>query len=99
MNKKKKSLTYSSSGVDTKKGSQLVEEIKPIVKKTNRLGADVELGGFGGIFDIRAIGYNDPLLVSSTDGVGTKLLLAIENNCYENIGIDLSLMNPLGNYM
>ena len=92
MNKKKKSLTYSSSGVDIKKANQLVEEIKSIVKKTNRLGADVELGGFGGIFDIRAIGYNDPLLVSSTDGVGTKLLLAIENNCYENIGIDLVAM-------
>ena len=85
-------ITYSSSGVDIEKANNLIDKIKPIIKKTKRLGADGTIGGFGGIFDINKLNYTDPLLVSSTDGVGTKLLLAIENNFYDNIGIDLVAM-------
>ena len=66
--------------------------IKPIAKKTQRPGADTKIGGFGGIFDLSFCNYKDPLLVSSTDGVGTKLLLAIDHNFYDNIGIDLVAM-------
>ena len=76
-------ITYSSSGVDIEKANNLIDEIKPIIKKTKRLGSDGTIGGFGGIFDINKLNYTDPLLVSSTDGVGTKLLLAIENNFYD----------------
>ena len=71
MNKKNSPITYSSSGVDIEKGNQLVEEIKPIIRKTKVPGADIDIGGFGGLFDIMNLGFNDPLLVSSTDGVGT----------------------------
>ena len=87
-----KKITYASSGVNIEKANDLIEEIKPIIKKTQRLGADGTIGGFGGVFDIGLLNYNDPLLISSTDGVGTKLLLAIENNYYEYIGIDLVAM-------
>ena len=69
----KNSSNYKQSGVDIDAGNQLVEEIKPIVKKTKRIGADVDLGGFGGLFDLKKCGYKDPILVSATDGVGTKL--------------------------
>ena len=85
-------ITYASSGVNIEKANDLIEEIKPIIKNTQRLGADGTIGGFGGIFDIGLLNYNDPLLVSSTDGVGTKLLVAIENDFYDNIGIDLVAM-------
>ena len=85
-------ITYSSSGVDIEKANDLIENIKPIVKKTQRPGADTKIGGFGGIFDLSYCNYKDPLLVSSTDGVGTKLLLAIDHNFYDNIGIDLVAM-------
>lgn len=85
-------ITYSSSGVDIEKANNLIENIKPIVKKTQRPGADTKIGGFGGIFDLSYCNYKDPLLVSSTDGVGTKLLLAIDHNFYDNIGIDLVAM-------
>ena len=78
-------ITYSSSGVDIEKANNLIENIKPIVKKTQRPGADTRIGGFGGIFDLSYCKYEDPLLVSSTDGVGTKLLLAIDHNFYDNI--------------
>ena len=87
-----KKITYASSGVNIEKANDLIEEIKPVIKKTQRLGADGTIGGFGGVFDIGLLNYNDPLLISSTDGVGTKLLLAIENNYYEYIGIDLVAM-------
>ena len=86
-------ITYSSSGVDIERANNLIENIKPIVKKTQRPGADTRIGGFGGIFDLSYCKYEDPLLVSSTDGVGTKLLLAIDHNFYDNIGIDLSLIH------
>ena len=92
MHKKNSPVTYSSSGVDIEKGNQLVEEIKPIISKTKILGADIDIGGFGGLFDIMKLGYNDPLLVSSTDGVGTKLLLAIESKNVTGVGIDLVAM-------
>ena len=85
-------ITYSSSGVDIERANNLIENIKPIVKKTQRPGADTKIGGFGGIFDLSYCNYKDPLLVSSTDGVGTKLLLAIDHNFYDNIGIDLVAM-------
>ena len=85
-------ITYSSSGVDIEKANDLIENIKPIAKKTQRPGADTKIGGFGGVFDLSFCDYKDPLLVSSTDGVGTKLLLAIEHNFYDNIGIDLVAM-------
>ena len=87
-----KKITYSSSGVDIEKANDLIENIKPIAKKTQRPGADTKIGGFGGVFDLSFCNYKDPLLVSSTDGVGTKLLLAIEHNFYDNIGIDLVAM-------
>ena len=87
-----KKITYSSSGVDIEKANDLIENIKPIAKKTQRPGADTKIGGFGGVFDLSFCDYKDPLLVSSTDGVGTKLLLAIEHNFYDNIGIDLVAM-------
>ena len=92
MNKKPHSQTYSSSGVNIDKANELVEEIKPIIKRTERLGANIDIGGFGGLFDINALGYQDPLLVSATDGVGTKLLLAIESKKFDTIGIDLVAM-------
>ena len=92
MRKKNSPITYSSSGVDIEKGNQLVEEIKPIISKTKIPGADIDIGGFGGLFDIMKLGYNDPLLVSSTDGVGTKLLLAIESKNVTGVGIDLVAM-------
>ena len=87
-----KKITYSSSGVNIDKANNLINEIKPIVRKTQRPGADTKIGGFGGIFDLSFCNYKDPLLVSSTDGVGTKLLLAIDHNFYDNIGIDLVAM-------
>ena len=95
MNKKPHSQTYSSSGVNIDKANELVEEIKPIIKRTERLGANIDIGGFGGLFDINALGYQDPLLVSATDGVGTKLLLAIESKKFDTIGIDLVAMLSL----
>ena len=87
-----KKITYASSGVNIERANDLIEEIKPLIKKTQRLGADGTIGGFGGVFDIGILNYNDPLIISSTDGVGTKLLLAIENDFYDYIGIDLVAM-------
>ncbi|MFZ0565355.1 MAG: phosphoribosylamine--glycine ligase [Chlamydiales bacterium] len=84
--------TYQQAGVDVEKGQQFVEVIKPIVSKTMRSGAHVELGGFGGLFDLKKISYKDPLLVSTTDGVGTKLKVALAANRYDTIGIDLVAM-------
>ncbi|MCH2038057.1 MAG: phosphoribosylformylglycinamidine cyclo-ligase [Rickettsiales bacterium] len=84
--------TYAQAGVDIEAGNSLVERIKPIVKTTKRVGADTDIGGFGGLFDIAAIGYNDPVLVSATDGVGTKLKIAFAMDTHDTIGIDLVAM-------
>jgi phosphoribosylformylglycinamidine cyclo-ligase len=84
--------TYKSAGVDIDAGDALVERIKPFAKATRRLGSMDGLGGFGALFDLKKTGYRDPLLVSSTDGVGTKLKLAQEMNKHGSIGIDLVAM-------
>ena len=86
------SLSYKDAGVDIDAGNLLVNRIGPMVKATKRPGADSEIGGFGGLFDLKAAGYDDPLLVSGTDGVGTKLLIAIESGQHKTIGIDLVAM-------
>lgn len=81
-----KHITYKQSGVDVEAGNEFIKLIKPIVKSTRLLGADAEIGGFGGIFDMKCLNYKDPLIVSSTDGVGTKLKLSIMLNKYDTIG-------------
>ena len=86
------SITYNDAGVDISKGDQLVSQIAPIAKSTAIKGTTGELGGFGGLFDLKKSGFEDPILVSSTDGVGTKLQLAIQTKSYFNIGIDLVAM-------
>ena len=78
MSDKQSGLTYSSSGVDIDAGNRLVDLIKPMVRATARSGADAEIGGFGGLFDLKGAGFRDPVLVAATDGVGTKLKIAIE---------------------
>ena len=85
-------ITYSDAGVDIDAGNALVESIKPVVKSTFRSGALGEIGGFGGLFDLKAAGFADPILVAATDGVGTKLKIAIETGNHETIGIDLVAM-------
>jgi phosphoribosylformylglycinamidine cyclo-ligase len=85
-------LTYKDAGVDIDAGDALVEQIKPLARATDRKGVMGGLGGFGGLFDLRAAGYRDPILVSSTDGVGTKLRVAIEANIHDTVGIDLVAM-------
>ena len=80
------SLTYAQAGVSVDAGNALVEAIKPYVRSTRRPGADAEIGGFGGVFDLKAAGYTDPLLVSGTDGVGTKLRVAIEAGVHDTVG-------------
>lgn len=86
------SATYKSAGVDIDAGNQLVERIKPFAKATARTGLMADLGGFGALFDLKACGYEDPVLVSSTDGVGTKLLIAQAVDTHNTIGIDLVAM-------
>jgi phosphoribosylaminoimidazole synthetase len=86
-------LTYAAAGVDIDAGDALVENIKPMAKSTARSGADADLGGFGGLFDLKAAGYKDPLLVCGTDGVGTKLKVAINANKHDTVGIDLVAMS------
>ena len=86
-------LTYAQAGVDIDAGDQLVENIKPMCKSTARVGADADLGGFGGLFDLKAAGYRDPLLVSGTDGVGTKLKVAILSGVHNTVGVDLVAMS------
>ena len=88
----KKSYSYKDSGVDIVAGNSLVEAIKPLAASTRRPGADADLGGFGALFDPRAAGFTDLLLVSATDGVGTKLKVAIDMNRHETVGIDLVAM-------
>ncbi|MEM6497337.1 MAG: phosphoribosylformylglycinamidine cyclo-ligase [Pseudomonadota bacterium] len=85
-------VTYRDAGVDIDAGNAIVEAIKPLVKATRRSGADSDLGGFGGLFDLKAAGFQDPILVAANDGVGTKLKIAIETGRHETIGIDLVAM-------
>lgn len=85
-------ITYADAGVDIERGAALVERIKPAVKRTHRSGVLSELGGFGGLFALAECGYTDPILVSATDGVGTKLKLAIDSGRHATIGIDLVAM-------
>ncbi|NXO93053.1 PUR2 protein, partial [Certhia brachydactyla] len=85
-------LTYKNSGVDIEAGNTLVQKIKPFAAATSRSGCNAELGGFAGLFDLRAAGYKDPILVSGTDGVGTKLKIAQECQKHDTIGQDLVAM-------
>jgi phosphoribosylformylglycinamidine cyclo-ligase len=85
-------LTYADAGVSIEAGNALVKAIGPLARSTARPGADAELGGFGGFFDLKAAGYRDPLLVAANDGVGTKLKLAIEAGRHDGVGIDLVAM-------
>lgn len=85
-------LTYAQSGVDIDAGNAMVEQIKPLVKATRRPGADADIGGFGGLFDLKAAGFKDPILVAANDGVGTKVKIAIESGIHDTIGIDLVAM-------
>jgi len=87
-----KPLTYADAGVSIDAGNALVKAIGPLARSTARPGADAELGGFGGFFDLKAAGYDDPLLVAANDGVGTKLKLAIEAGKHDGVGIDLVAM-------
>jgi phosphoribosylformylglycinamidine cyclo-ligase len=85
-------ITYAQAGVDIDAGNALVRAIKPLAKATNRPGADVDLGGFGGLFDLKRAGFKDPILVAANDGVGTKLKIAIDTGRHGTIGIDLVAM-------
>ena len=91
-NKTRNPLTYKDAGVDIDRGEALVDRIAPFAKATRRPGADASLGGFGGLFDIKAAGFKDPVLVASTDGVGTKLRVAIETRRFAGLGQDLVAM-------
>jgi phosphoribosylformylglycinamidine cyclo-ligase len=93
MTERRNGLTYADSGVDIDAGNRLVDLIKPMVRGTARAGADAEIGGFGGLFDLRAAGFADPVLVAATDGVGTKLKIAIETGLHSGIGVDLVAMS------
>jgi len=86
-------LTYAKAGVDIDAGNRMVDLIKPLVRATARRGADAEIGGFGGLFDLKRAGFSDPVLVASTDGVGTKVKIAIETGRHDTIGIDLVAMS------
>ena len=86
------SLNYRDAGVDIDAGNELVERIKPAIKSTRREGSVGSIGGFGGLFELPLERYRNPLMVSGTDGVGTKLRLAIELDSLDGIGIDLVAM-------
>ena len=85
-------LTYAQAGVDIDAGNAMVDQIKPLVRATRRPGADAEIGGFGGLFDLKAAGFKDPILVAANDGVGTKVKIAIDTGIHDTIGIDLVAM-------
>jgi phosphoribosylformylglycinamidine cyclo-ligase len=92
MQHKPSGLTYAEAGVDIDAGNRLVDLIRPAVRATRRPGADGEIGGFGGVFDLKAAGFADPLLVAANDGVGTKVKIAIESGRHDTIGVDLVAM-------
>ncbi|MFY9628384.1 MAG: phosphoribosylformylglycinamidine cyclo-ligase [Methylocystis sp.] len=92
MQDKADGLTYAQAGVDIDAGNRLVDLIRPAVRATRRRGADGEIGGFGGVFDLKAAGFVDPLLVAANDGVGTKVKIAIDSGRHETIGVDLVAM-------
>ena len=88
----KNGITYSQAGVDIDAGNALVDRIKPAAKSTDRPGVMAGLGGFGGLFDLKGAGFTDPVLVAATDGVGTKLRIAIDTSNVDTIGVDLVAM-------
>ncbi|MGH1369350.1 MAG: phosphoribosylformylglycinamidine cyclo-ligase [Maritimibacter sp.] len=88
----KNTITYADAGVDIDAGNALVERIKPAARRSNRPGVMAGLGGFGALFDLKGAGYKDPILVAATDGVGTKLRIAIDTGNVDTIGIDLVAM-------
>ena len=92
MSTPKNGLTYADAGVDIDAGNALVERIKPAARRTERPGTMAGLGGFGALFDLKAAGYIDPILVAATDGVGTKLRIAIDTGVVDTIGVDLVAM-------
>lgn len=91
-NEENKGVTYADAGVDIDAGNDVVDRIKPMVKATARPGSNPDLGGFGGLFDLKAAGFKDPILVAANDGVGTKLKIAIETGILDTVGIDLVAM-------
>jgi phosphoribosylformylglycinamidine cyclo-ligase len=93
MAENKRGLDYAQAGVDIEAGNRMVELIKPLVRATARPGAGAEIGGFGGLFDLKGAGFVDPVLVAATDGVGTKLKIAVESGRHDTIGIDLVAMS------
>jgi len=93
MAEKERGLTYAQAGVDIDAGNRMVDLIKPLVRATARAGADAEIGGFGGLFDLKRAGFKDPVLVAANDGVGTKVKIAIETARHDTIGIDLVAMS------
>ena len=92
MSDSRKPLTYAESGVDIDVGNRIVDRIRPFARGTRRPGARADLGGFGGLFDLKAAGFVDPILVAANDGVGTKVKIAIESGLYDTIGVDLVAM-------
>ncbi len=89
MTNRPNALTYKDAGVDIDAGNSLVERIKPAARLTDRPGIMAGLGGFGGLFDLKAAGFADPVIVAATDGVGTKLRIAIDTGLLDTVGIDL----------
>ncbi|MCC2112366.1 MAG: phosphoribosylformylglycinamidine cyclo-ligase, partial [Hyphomicrobiales bacterium] len=86
------SYTYAGAGVDIDAGNRLVDRIRSLVRSTARPGADAEIGGFGGLFDPKAAGFSDPVLVAANDGVGTKVKIAVATGIHNTVGIDLVAM-------